>query len=137
MRTLGLIAAACMILPILSPASARNSKAEAASLTPIPGAKTEDCLPITGIRETRVRDDSTIDFYMNNGRIYRSVLPNSCPTLGFERAFSYATSLPQLCSVDIITVIRQGGAGTGGLRGPSCGLGVFQPVSAAPPAKKP
>ncbi len=131
MRALPLIAAAMIILPVISPASARDRKAEAASLTPIPGAKPQNCVQIIGIRESRVRDDSTIDFYMRDGKIYRNALPNSCPSLGFERAFSYATSLSELCSVDIITVIRQGGAGAGGLTGASCGLGMFRPVQAA------
>lgn len=93
-----------------------------------PVGKAESCIPIVQIQSSRVRDDSTIDFYMNNGRVYRSILPYSCPTLGFEKAFSYATSLSQLCSTDIITVIRQGGQ----TRGASCGLGQFQPVEGAP-----
>ena len=73
-----------------------------------------------------MRDDSTIDFYMRGSKIYRNTLPNSCPQLGFEEAFSYATSLSQLCSVDIITVLtaRRRPA----CRGASCGLGQFQPV---------
>jgi hypothetical protein len=85
----------------------------------------ESCVQIRSIRETRVRDDRTIDFHMLNGRVYRNSLPNNCPSLGSERAFSYSTSLSQLCSVDIITVIYQGG---GPMRGASCGLGVFQQI---------
>ena len=62
-----------------------------------------------------------------NGKVsYRNVLPQSCPELGFERAFSYETSLSQLCSTDIITVFRNGSALH---RGASCGLGQFQPVT--------
>ena len=126
MRPLPLLAAALLATLAVAPADARDRKAEAAMLTPIPGAKVEDCLPIVQIRETRVRDDSTIDFYMTGGKIYRNTLPNSCPQLGFEEAFGYATSQSQLCSVDIITVLNRGG---GGIRGASCGLGQFQPVA--------
>lgn len=112
---------------LTAPAEARrDNKLEAAKLTPIPGAKAENCIPLRSIRETRVRDDSTIDFYTNGGRIYRNTLPNSCPQLGFEESFSYATSLSQLCSVDIITVLQRGGGLT---RGASCGLGTFVPVA--------
>lgn len=84
------------------------------------------CIPIAQIRESRVRDDWTIDFRMSGGNWYRNTLPNRCSSLGFERSFSYSTSLPQLCNVDIITVFMNGG----GPRGPlnSCGLGQFQPV---------
>jgi hypothetical protein len=94
-----------------------------------PSGKPENCLWLPQIRESRVRNDRTIDFYTRNGRVYRNVLPYSCPSLGIERAFSYATSLSQLCSTDIITVIHQGG---GPIAGAKCGLGSFQPVEGAP-----
>lgn len=88
--------------------------------------KSQSCVDLQRIRESRVRSDKVIDFVMIDGSILRNTLPNSCPQLGFERAFTYATSLSQLCSVDIITVIIQGG---GPSRGASCGLGQFTPVS--------
>lgn len=86
-----------------------------------------NCLPIQSIRESRVRDDWTIDFRTNNNRWYRNTLPNRCNGLGFERAFSYATSLSQVCNVDIITVIANTG-GPGPINRGSCGLGQFTPV---------
>ncbi len=89
------------------------------------------CVLLQNIRETKVRDDSTIDFIMRNGKVYRNTLPNSCPQLGFERSFTYATSISQLCSVDVITVLQQGG---GLRRGASCGLGQFTPIER--PARK-
>jgi hypothetical protein len=84
-----------------------------------------NCLPLSSIRETRVVDDKTIDFVMLDGKWYRNRLVYSCPQLGFERAFSYKTSISQLCSVDIITVLQQAG---GLQRGASCGLGKFTPI---------
>ena len=101
----------------------------AAKVRPVPAAtpdgKPVSCIPLP-IQESRVRDDRTIDFFAR-GKVYRNVLPNSCPSLGFEQAFSYETSLSQLCSTDIITVLQR----TGGsyMRGASCGLGQFQPVT--------
>lgn len=93
------------------------------------------CVQLNQIRSTRVQDDRTIDFEMRNGPVLRNMLPNSCPGLGFERAFGYKTSINRLCNVDIITVIHQGG---GSVRGASCGLGMFQPVKPAPePSAKP
>ena len=86
------------------------------------------CIPLAQIQESRVRDDWTIDFRTGGQKWYRNTLPNRCNSLGFERAFSYATSLSQLCNVDIITVFANGAAG--GPRG-SCGLGQFQPVTFA------
>jgi hypothetical protein len=91
-----------------------------------------NCLQLQNIRETRVRDDRTIDFITRGGQWYRNTLPNSCPQLGFERAFAYQTSITQLCNVDIITVIVQG---AGPRRGASCGLGKFTPIEPIKKAK--
>jgi hypothetical protein len=87
------------------------------------------CIPLAQIRESRVRDDWTIDFRTGTNTWYRNTLPYRCNQLGFERSFSYATSISQLCNVDIITVFANGGGGSGP-RG-SCGLGQFQPVTLA------
>lgn len=96
----------------------------AATLTGAPVS----CIPLAQIRESRVRDDWTIDFRISGTKWYRNTLPYRCSGLGFEQAFSYQTSLSQLCNVDIITVFANGAAG--GPRG-SCGLGQFQPVTLA------
>ncbi len=90
--------------------------------------KAQSCIPLTQIRETRVRSDSVIDFVMTGGRVYRNTLPYACPNLGFERRFGYATSLSQLCSTDVIAVLHETPAGPGA----HCGLGAFQPVKLAP-----
>lgn len=92
-----------------------------------PAGEPVDCLSIPQIRESRVRNDQVIDFYTAGRRVYRVTLPQSCPELGFERAFSYQTSLSQLCSTDIITVFRTSPIS----RGASCGMGRFQPVTLA------
>ena len=84
------------------------------------------CVQIVNIRDTKVRDDNTIDFVMRDGSVYRNTLPQSCPELGFEEAFSYETSQTELCNVDIITVFRNSSPIR---RGASCGLGAFQPVT--------
>src|SRR6476469_716777 len=94
-----------------------------------PSGDAVDCLYLPQIRETRVRSDNVIDFYTTGGKVYRNTLPGSCPSLGFEERFSYATSLSQLCSVDIITVLQTAGGSL--QRGASCGLGKFQPVQLA------
>ncbi len=109
---------------------AAKAAGQSANATPIPppvatGASV-DCVNLQNIRETRVIDDNTIDFILRDGKVLRNTLPQGCPQLGFERAFSYQTSISQLCSVDIITVIQQGG---GLRRGASCGLGKFTPIT--------
>jgi hypothetical protein len=90
-----------------------------------PTGEPVNCVSISRIRETRVHGDSTIDFIMNGGKVFRNTLPNSCPSLGFEERFLYKTSTSELCSVDIITVLQSPGTS----RGASCGLGQFQPVA--------
>ena len=91
-----------------------------------PAVASQSCVNLQQIRESLVRSDKVIDFVLHDGSVLRNRLPYACPQLGFERAFTYSTSLSQLCSVDIITVIVQGG---GPSRGASCGLGQFTPIS--------
>lgn len=88
-----------------------------------------NCIYLRNIRGTKVIDDKTIDFHMTGQKVFRNTLPNRCPQLGFERAFGYQTSVSQLCSVDLITVIVQGSPS---VRGATCGLGQFTPVSFPP-----
>lgn len=100
--------------------ASRASSAPAAKVV----GEAVDCVSIAGLRST-VHDDSTIDFEAGS-RTYRNTLPYSCSGLGFEKAFTYQTSLTQLCSTDIIYVLRN----TGGQldRGAGCGLGKFVPI---------
>ncbi|MES2156835.1 MAG: hypothetical protein V4512_03440 [Pseudomonadota bacterium] len=116
------LAMACAVAPAIA-------KETPDPYVPVAG-KTVDCVNIRSIRSTNVRDDKTIDFIMNGKTVYRNILPNSCPSLGFEKRFSYRTSLSQLCSVDIITVLWNVGANL--QPGASCGLGKFQPMQKAP-----
>ena len=115
---------AAIILSIAGVVTARERNA-VPDATPVGDAVS--CVSLRGIRSTQVHGDSTIDFHMNGGKIYRNTLPNSCPSLGFEERFLYKTSLSQLCSVDIITVLQSPGLS----QGASCGLGRFQPVKLA------
>ena len=112
-----------LLLPVLlaaAPARDRVPRAE-------PAGRPVTCLRTNEIRETLVRDDRTIDFVTNGRRVYRVTLPQGCPRLGFERRFAYETSIGQLCSTDIITVLPD----TGLPHGASCGLAPFQPVTLA------
>lgn len=84
------------------------------------------CVPLTQIRSTQVRDDWTIDFMGPGDTVWRNTLTQRCPSLGFEKAITYETSLSQLCSTDIVYVLRNVG-GTPE-RGGACGLGEFVPV---------
>ena len=105
-----------------APVLARDEAVPAA----VPAGPVVDCISIVGLR-SQVRSDDVIDFTAGR-RTWRNTLPaGGCPSLGFERRFAYATSLSQLCSSDIITVLQ----GPGIRRGASCGLGKFQPIERA------
>lgn len=123
-----LIASAAVAMSITT-ASARDRNAVPEAT---PDGKPVSCVQLTNIRSTSVHGDSTIDFHMNNGKVYRNTLPNSCPSLGFEERFLYKTSLSQLCSVDTITVLQSPGLS----QGATCGLGQFQPVKIVKVASK-
>jgi hypothetical protein len=83
------------------------------------------CVRLAEIRETRIRDDWTIDFIGGGDRVWRNTLTARCPGLRAANAITYKTSLSQLCSTDIVYVLET----TGGVhRGPACGLGQFVPV---------
>ncbi|MEP2987567.1 MAG: hypothetical protein ABJN65_09740 [Parasphingorhabdus sp.] len=86
----------------------------------------KSCIRRSQIRSTDVVDNSTIDFKMRGGKIYRNKLPHKCSGLAFEEAFSYRTSTNNLCNVDIIRVLDQT-AGRIEERS-ACGLGQFQEI---------
>jgi hypothetical protein len=88
-----------------------------------------NCVRTTQFSDTRVRDDRTIDFMRNSRQGWRNTLPNGCPGLSSNNAFTYKTATGELCSVDIISVLEN----AGGLRqGASCGLGEFVPIELEP-----
>ena len=111
---------AVALMSLVAPATAKTRPDNL-----VANGKPVDCVQINSIRQTDVRDDRTIDFILNGNKVYRNTLPNSCPSLGFERRFMYKTSLSQLCSVDIIKVLYNS---PDLMRGASCGLGKFQPM---------
>lgn len=86
----------------------------------------QSCISLTAFSQTVVRDSRTIDFLGAGRRGYRNVLPDDCPGLASERAFSFNTSLSQLCSTDIIHVLQNFGGHP--QPGAACGLGRFTPI---------
>jgi hypothetical protein len=113
-----------MLAGVAAPALSQTPPPE-----PVVTGPAVNCINLRNIRGTKVIDDKTIDFHMNGGKVFRNTLPYRCPQLGFERAFGYQLSISQLCAVDVITVIVQG---SGSMRGATCGLGMFTPISFPP-----
>jgi Family of unknown function (DUF6491) len=121
------LAATLLTLSLTACAPTERDEADQRALAEArPVGAPADCIDLARIDHSRVRDDRTIDFAMKGGKVYRNILPQACSGLRFEESFSYRTSLSQLCSTDLITVNR-----SGGIDGPTCGLGRFQPVEIA------
>lgn len=116
----------------------RRARAEAAAVLAPDGQSFADgarlageartCVPINQLRRSIVRSDRVIDWEVSGRQMYRTVLAQSCPQLGFEQRFTYSTSLTQLCAQDIITVLQ----GPSIQPGASCGLAPFQPITPPP-----
>jgi hypothetical protein len=122
LAALGLLAG-CVQGPTRRQETDRRALAEAR-----PAGAPVDCIELSRIDHTQVRDDSTIDFYMRGREVYRNRLPAECPGLAFDDSFAYRTSTGRLCSVDLIAVNRSGGS-----TGPTCPLGSFQPIETRVP----
>lgn len=91
----------------------------------VPG--TRECVSLVRIDRTRIVNDQTILFYMLGPDVYVNYLPRRCNGLKRTDAFSYATSLSQLCHLDVIRGLRN----FGGQLSPTvaCGLGKFVPIN--------
>jgi Family of unknown function (DUF6491) len=83
----------------------------------------EACVPLSNIKSTKILDDSSILFYMNNGTAYLNELPDRCGPLNRYRSITYTTSLSKLCNTDVIDVID---AGSPVPKLGTCGLGQFE-----------
>lgn len=108
----------------VEPATDTDPTAGAPAVTVLGSA--ERCIMRDRVRQTLVRSDRVIDFEMQSGKVYRSILPNSCPGLSLDQAIAYETSINQLCSNQIIYSLEN----IGGVprRGAGCSLGEFVPV---------
>jgi hypothetical protein len=124
LSTLPLVMGACTSDADNPPRSAAASAATPAAEAIGPAL---DCLPLTQFNNSRIRDDRTIDFIGGAGnKVWRVTLPNRCAGLKAANAFTYETSLSQLCKLDIIYPLNQFGNTL--QRGPGCGLAPFVPV---------
>lgn len=116
------------LAPLLLAACSQERPAERPVVSPAATVvgEPESCIPLAQARETRIRDDWTIDFIGSGDKVWRNTLTSRCPGLRSENAITYETSLSQLCSTDIVYVLRNV---AGNLeRGAACSLGPFVPV---------
>lgn len=90
-------------------------------------AEAEKCIPITRIDSIEVLDKQHLLFKMQGKKNYLNTLPNSCPGLNRNKPIMYKTSISQLCSLDVVTVLETYGGGY--YPGGSCGIGTFAPMT--------
>ena len=84
------------------------------------------CIEKARIAGVAVRDDRTVDFSLDDGRLMRNRLPQDCESL-YGTRFIYRSSTDRLCSTDTITLLRADGSARA-----SSGLGSFQQIAVPP-----
>jgi hypothetical protein len=109
----------------VEPAEQGAESPDAGLLPPLDDSEAERCVSLARISSVKVLDNRSIEFRMKGGDVYINILPNPCPGLRPRQPFMYRTSLSELCDLDLITVLDQGGFGLRPMG--SCGLGRFYP----------
>ena len=88
----------------------------------------EHCVRVDDVDDIDIVDAGTLIFRMRGGEVYRNDLPHECPGMRSNDTLMYRSSVGQLCSIDIVTVLEDWGFGFA--PGVSCGLGMFHPITA-------
>ena len=84
------------------------------------------CVQLSRIDSVDVLSNRQIVFKLDGNQYYVNTLPYPCPGLRRNTPIMYRTSIDQLCSVDVVTVLQSMGGGA--MPGASCGLGMFEPI---------
>lgn len=87
----------------------------------------ENCLHLRTVDRIEILDEQHILFHMRNGEIFNNHLPRKCPGLRRDDTIMYRTTLNQLCSIDMFTVLENIGGGF--LPGTACSFGKFYPAT--------
>lgn len=87
----------------------------------------ENCVYLRSVDRIEILDEQHILFFMRNGTIFNNHLPRKCPGLRRSDTIMYRTSLNQLCSIDMFTVLENIGGGF--MPGPACSFGKFYPAT--------
>ena len=123
-RTAATVVATGLLLSGCAPVESEDRFVSEAPMASVTGEPVS-CLNTANIRQSRVHDDRTIDFEVGS-RTYRNTLRPGCSGLGFEKSFTYSTSINRLCSGEIVYVLHTFGGQLD--RGAGCSLGEFVPI---------
>ena len=91
------------------------------------------CLSLRSVDRIEIVDEHHILFYMRDGSIYNNHLSRRCPALRRNDTIMYRTTLNQLCSIDMFTVLNNVGGGF--MPGATCSFGQFHPATPDVPAQ--
>ena len=121
MRSILLSLAALLVTSACATVDQHNKEEE-----PLPDG-VENCLSLNSVERMEIVDQHHILFFMRDGRTYNNHLSRRCPGLRRNDTIMFRTTLNQLCSIDMFTVLDKIGGGF--MPGASCSFGRFYPAT--------
>ncbi len=118
-----------MSMSLAACSSTQLQTTEPDQVTSTASGSVKRCINLHQLDNTQILDKQNIAFHMIGREIYLNTLPRRCPGLHKHDALAYRNNTGSLCSVDIVYVLDQIGGKLHKSTG--CGLGDFQPISAA------
>jgi hypothetical protein len=106
------------------PPDGTSTEAENPLATVAATGPSRSCLQISQIDSTEGISDRAIIFRMRGGDLYRNELNANCPGARRDMAFSYSTTIGQICRGEILTFFDPPVRAQYG----SCALGDFVPI---------
>lgn len=122
MKTIKLLLATLLLLPWLSATAEEHGMKDEG----MDDDGSKRCLSLIRIRSIDILDNQHLIFETSGRKKYLNTLPHKCLGLDKHSTIMYRTALSKLCDLDMITVLDTIGGGF--MRGPSCGLGKFEPI---------
>ena len=121
MRPISLSFAALLVASACAAVDQHNNEEE-----PLPEG-VENCVNLRSVQRIEIVDEHHILFFMRDGKVYNNHLSRRCPGLRRDDTIMYRTTLNQLCSIDMFTVLDNFGGGF--MPGATCSLGKFHPAT--------
>ena len=113
--------AALLVTPACAMVDQHNNEEE-----PLPDG-VANCLNLGSVERMEIVDEHHILFFMRDGSTYNNHLSRRCPGLRRNDTIMYRTTLNQLCSIDMFTVLNNFGGGF--MPGATCSFGKFYPAT--------
>lgn len=102
---------------------AESASSDAADAAP---KSVQPCISLRKLDHIEILDNQRLVFHLQGKSLYLNELPRRCSGLHKNATIVYKTSLPQLCDLDNISVLRS--TDTRFNEGPLCPLGPFTAI---------